>query len=177
MGQTTFHDTYKTVAGASPKAHQLFAQPRLGASQVLAVEAVGLRIVAEPDVIKLVAQHLEAQLVIAGEHQADFPAVEAPAIAPPPPPAPEPSPDDLDAADAGVATPVPSPVDEPVDIGTPEDLDDPFAGQGRARFAAASAEMSGTQHYRVNLAFADGLWSELGERTFEVVAYLFGTRR
>jgi hypothetical protein len=186
MGETTFHDTYKAESGASPGAHQLFTRARLGASQMLAVEAVGLRIDAEPEVIAIVARHLGAHLVIDGVNQADFPAIEAGALTtplPPPPATPDPSPDDLgaDAEPAPDPTPVPepvaAPVDSPVDSGVPEGLDDPFAGQGRARFAAASAEMRGIQHYRVNLTFADGLWSELGERTFEVVAYLFGTRR
>jgi hypothetical protein len=182
MGETTFHDTYKAVAGASPRAHQLFTRARLGASQLLAVEAVGLRIDAEPEVIAIVARHLGAHLVIDGANQADFPVIEAGALTtplPPPPATTDPSPDDLDAdaEPAPAPVPVPEPVDAPVESGVPEGLDDPYAGQGRARFAAASAEMRGTQHYRVNLTFADGLWSELGERTFEIVAYLFGTRR
>lgn len=181
MGQDIFHDTFVARAGERPKTHQLFSKAILGASQVLTVEAVGLRVKADPDVVAVVAPNVKATLVVEGQNQSEFPTLQPQAIAPPPPPpSPDPSPDDSGADDAA-AEPAPEPDPAPQPPADAEsyvpDATDPFDGQGQAKFAATTGEMRGTQSYMVSVMFADALWNALGERPFELVAYLVGRRR
>jgi hypothetical protein len=177
MGQSSITDTFKSGESV-PAAAKLFTRPFLGASQVFQVGALGLRIKAAPDVIALLAPHLTAQLVVAGNTVAEFPTIEAQAIAPPPPPpSPDPSPDDADAdADADAAAPAPEPPAPASGSNYVPDVEDPFDGQGQAKFIPTSAYMRGTQTYCVVLTFDRAALAGLSQ-PFELVAYLVGERK
>ena len=174
MGQDIIHDVFTSQPDASPKKHQLFTKRFLGASRALTVEAVGLRINAAPDIVALVAPSVQATLVVDGLNQTEFPRITAaPPVTPPAPAASaDPSPDDVGADDAQPSAP-PAPEDDDNYVIEGED---PFSGEGQAKFVAATGEIRGLQSYGVTVTFAGNLWSKLGNRQFELVAYLVGRR-